>query len=135
MIDYTSVRRSLETHIADNFSEVPVQYENRRIDRAKEFIALFDQEADSLVSEIAGGVSMVTGIVIIQIFTELGTGTERSREIASILANITNGLQTDVLSFQSAVLSSIGQVDGIDYYQQNLTIPYTYAYAGNEIQC
>ena len=135
MIDYTSVRRSIENHVRDNFTEVDVQYENTRIPEADEYVALFDQEGDAEVTEIGGGVSMVKGGIIIQIFTQLGDGTDRSREIASILTNMLNGLQTDVLTFGSAVLASIGQTEGIDYYQQNLTVPYTYAYAGNENLC
>lgn len=135
MIDYTAVRRSIEKHIDANFTEVAVQYENTRIPEADEFVALFDQEATADVTEVGGSVSMVKCGLIIQIFTPLGEGTERSREIASLLTNMLNGLQTDVLTFESAVLSSVGQTEGIDFYQQNLTIPYTYAYAGNEILC
>lgn len=135
MIDYTSVRRSIETYLATNFTAVPIQYENTHIGEVKEFIALFDQESMSDQSEMGSDVVIVHGGLIIQIFTPLGEGSQRGRELASLLSNMINTLETDVLRFETAVLASIGQVEDADYYQQNLTIPYTYAYAGDEITC
>ena len=135
MIDYTVVRRLFEQYIATNFTEVPVQYENTRLHTESEFIAVFDQEADAEQMGMNETSFLIRGLIIIQIFTALGSGTQRSREIATKLSSLLNNASIGALSFEVSSLTSVGQVDDADYYQQNLTVPYSFFYNAIEDNC
>ncbi len=135
IIDYTTVRRYVENYINDNYTTTPVQFENTSIDVdvVKEFISITDVtgETESMIGSLA---ILTHGGIIIQIFTELGAGTNRGREIASELANLLNSESFSNFNFTTPQFESFGQVEDADFYQCNLTVPYVYAYGAEEFE-
>jgi len=128
MIDYSEVRRIIEVYIDENFDTVPVQFENIIIDVDGAYISLTDIQANAQPPAMGSKTSLITGIIVIQIYTVYGTGTVYSRNIASELANLLLGNNVEGVKFKAPTLTSIGKVDQADYYQQNFSIEYEFIY-------
>lgn len=139
MIDFTAPRRALEVYLNTNFTTVPVKFENVNIDNSVDltggFIAMHDTGTDSLGTGLQETVALVKGMIVIQIFTALGSGTQTSRSIASELETLLAGEDLSGLQLGEPVLESFGQVDGADFFQQNLTFPYQFFYGQVESDC
>lgn len=135
VIDYTSVRRLIETFLNDNYSSTVIQYENTYVDvvNVSEYISINDVTSDTYPTDMGGGTITVHGAIVIQIYTELGSGTQRGREIASELTDLFKSESLSGLNLTVPEFNSFGQVEGADYYQHNLTIPYVYAYGATEL--
>jgi len=137
MIDFTTVRRLVETFLVDNFTTVPIQLENEHInvENITEFIALTDIGVDTEDMGSGTNVLRVDSNLVIQIYTELGEGVQRSRAIASELVTLLSTFSFDALTFTTPQFDTFGQVKDTDYYQQNLTFPYTYFFGDGETIC
>ena len=135
MIDFVFTRDLIETYLETNFNTVPIQFENKRIEDAIEYIAVEDSNNDT--ESLGSGINAyrIDGFLTIKIYTELGIGTNRSKTIASELVTLLNQKELETFMFQVPILNSFGQVKNADHYQQNLTIPYTYVYGQSENIC
>ncbi len=123
MIDYMEIREIIEVFLADNFTESGVQYENRAAPETDDYVAVFDRQSFSESAGMGEDAIHSGGLLIFQIFTQLGIGTKRGREIADSLSTLFNsndigGLSFDVPNLQPAEPNE-------HYYQMNLVIPYT----------
>ena len=129
MIDYTGVRKSIETLIDTNLSEVLVVFENTAVGPVNvEHIEVYDETNSAATMEIGGGVRRVHGLLTVAIFTEAGIGTDRAREIASSIDLILRTPDVDDLDFQGSELYSVGYTKSGHLYQHNLITPYSYFY-------
>ena len=128
MIDYTTIRSVTEKYIDDNFSTVPVVFENVKTDNSDvEHIETVDHQTDSQPLEIGSTTLLITGILVIQIFTDVGIGTNRAKVIATELEDLLVG-STSGITFMEPELVSVGEVKGKHLYQHNLSISYTCVY-------
>lgn len=137
MIDYTEIRRATESHIAENFDTVPVKYENVDVpSHASEYIALRDQASFSDSLEMgATAANHLSGVMMVDIFTLRGLGTQKSRELATELDVLLSNQQIEFISFQGAALHTVGDVDGTEYFQQVLQIEYSLIYGQEPDSC
>ena len=137
MIDFTKPRRALEMYLNTYFTTVPIQFENvqARGDLTDGFIALTDVGSSNQTMGMGETVSSVRGMIVIQIYTPLGNGTQSSRTIATSLSTLLGSKTLSGLNLEEPTLESIGQVDGADYYQQNLTFPYQFFYGQSDDAC
>lgn len=135
MIDYVFIRELIETFLEENFTTVPIQFENLTIDDVEEYISVEDTNDDS--EQLGSGIEAyrVYGAITIKIYTPLNTGTERSKQLATELTTLLTKKEVSTFTFSVPILSSFGQVKDSSHYQQNLTIPYTYIYGQNENVC
>lgn len=134
MIDYTTIREKVETEIGTNFSTCPVKYENVPLSPhdATTWVAIFDRQTFSESTGMAEDTFHLGGTIIINIYTELNTGTAEGRAIANELSNLLSSQDVDGLKFQTPELRPGEPNDS--WYQHNLLIPYT-TVTGNEADC
>ncbi len=139
MIDYTEPRRALEMYVNTNFSAVPVIFENVAVDESVDlsggFIDFTDLGGSNVKMDISGDESQVKGNIVIRIYTPLGSGTQQGRQIASTLDTLLKGQTLSGLHLMEPVFESFGQVEGADFFQQNLTFPYQFFYGQTESDC
>lgn len=133
MNDYTVVRQVIEGHIAANFTTLPIVYENVGLtDTTAEHIKIID-EGEIVVTPVAMGsdVKMAESEVVIGIFTALGTGTLKARQIASELDALFND---DIagISFKERAFKTVGEREDSPFYEHNLIVPYVNFYGQND---
>lgn len=134
MIDYTTIREKIETEISDNFTECVVKYENVELEDStvKEYISVFERQSFGEAVSMDETDFHYGGIIIINIFTELGSGTARARTIAQSLSDLLSSQDIDGLQTQEPELRP-GEPNE-SWYQHNLLIPYT-TVTGDENGC
>ncbi len=138
MIDYTAPRRALEMYLDTNYTLTPIKFENVELseDITGGFVAVNDIGTESNTLEMGGGNTFLAkGILVIQIYTVLGSGTQQGRLIATNLSTLLAGQDLSGLLLEEPVFESFGQVDGADFFQQNLTIPYQFVYGQADGTC
>ena len=86
MIDYTEPRRALEMYVDTNFTTVPVAFENLAIDPSLTditggYIDIVDIGSSNQKMDLVGDESQVIGFIAIRIYTPLGGGTQKGRQI------------------------------------------------------
>lgn len=131
MIDYSEIRRIVETKINSDFTDLPVEFENTFIDPPdSEHVKVTTTETRSVGLDITGPGRLVEGDVIIQIYVSIGSGTDKARQAASSLHDMLYGenSETSVYFKGEAELISIGRYNESPLYQYNLIIPYMYVY-------
>jgi len=124
MLDFTEFRRLIETHLQDNFSTCPIKFENVPIKREGlvNWIAVFDKPTFAQSTGFGETSALTGGVLIIQIFTPLDTGTEVSRSIADELAELIGNKELFGIALSVPELHSAPGNN--EYFQQNLQIPY-----------
>ncbi len=134
LIDFTSVRTVTETYLDVNFTTVPTKFENvGLLEDAPEFIALRDKSGQAETLALGEIQSLTQGVMLIDIYTARGLGTQRSRTIATELAALLSNQTVSFISFAGAELHTVGEIEG--YFQQVLQIPYQYVYGGSDVLC
>lgn len=136
MIDYTVVRREIESYIDANFNTVPMKFENTLLASIDtEHITVEDGDLSRNRLDVSDPiVSQVEGTLIIGIFTQVGIGTERGREIASELDSLLVNYNSDI-ALSGSLLVSAGNVAESNLFRHNLSVPYTYVYGQTESNC
>jgi len=123
-MDYVDVRKEIEMYLDTNFTSTPIQFENTIIaassDSIEEFIALTISDASTETPAMGSTSSMVTGLLTVQVFTKLGTGTQRARTLYDELKTLLLGVTINGLSFKAPIHTSVGQVEESQHYQTNL---------------
>ncbi len=125
MIDYTTIREIIESEIADNFTLCPVKYENVPLsdNSVDDYIEIFDRQSFSESTGMGDTSIHMGGVLIINIFTELNTGTARGRLIAQTLSDLLQSKNIEGLSLGVPELRPAEPNES--WYQHNLLIPYT----------
>jgi len=134
ILDFTEFRRVVENHLSANFTTCPVQYENTQLDKEglTEWVAVFDKPVFSESTGMGETSALTGGVLIIPIFTPLGTGTERSRQIAEALAAVLGNQELSGVALGAPELHNAPNNES--WYQQNLQVPYI-AVMGQETFC
>jgi len=136
MIDFTSTRRTIEMYLDSNFTTVPIVFENVGVpEDADEFIAVRDAATDSQQMELGGDVVRKDGVLLIDIYTPLDNGTNRSRVLADELAALIELQQISDVAFRESELHTVGPVGDAEYFHQVLQTPYSVFYGQNEALC
>lgn len=125
-MSYAAFNTALETHIAANYYETPVQYENAPqpdLTEWKEWIAVntafIDTEPRTLTSTPE---YHQRGLVFVRVFTPDDIGSKRAREIVdSIIPVLSNRNIGDAFFWQASAVD-VGPRDG--YYQINIQAPF-----------
>ena len=135
LIDFTITRQIVEKFLMDNFTECPIQYENIPLpeDNPKEYIAVFDKVNTNFHDTLQSTSSPCKGVIIIQIFTQLGTGTQRAREIGSLLSSLLGAKSIDSIAFQNGSLFGVPTSPKDVYYQHSINFEYTFIYGQNNV--
>lgn len=124
MLDYPEFRKRIETVLST--LPVPVSFENVLFARTPvEYIEVTFQESSAKLLECGTGINMIDGILIISIFTKIGTGTNRAREIAALVVTLLDTPITDI-SLSEPVLASVGILKDAAHYQHNLSFVFNY---------
>ena len=137
MIDYTAPRRALEMYVDANFNMVPVLFENIKPNRDLDggYIDFTDIGTTTENLGMGEDVYSVRGQIIIRIFTPLGSGTQKGRQIATALDTLLTGQDLSGLKLEVPLFESFGEQPGVDWFQQNLTFNYQYFYGQVEGDC
>jgi hypothetical protein len=132
MIDYTEIRRDLEFFLQASFTECVIKFENVQLTVIDpvEFIAVHDNTGESVKTQLGSPTQRTDGFVIIQIFTELYIGTERSKELATILSNMLVNQVIGDATYGDSELVTVGEIPESVYFQQNLRINYVFGAGG-----
>lgn len=125
MLDYTEVRRIFESYLKTYFTTCKIKFENVPLDTSEllEWIAIFDKPISAESTGMQETTALTTGVLIIQIFTPIDTGTERSREIAEILATLLGDENLSGISLATPELHNASPDPS--FFQQNLIVPYS----------
>ncbi len=135
MIDFTFVRRTIEMYLGANYSETTMVRENVETETGDEYIALRDQATSSQSLDMEGSVVRKDGLLLIDIMTPLHDGTQRSREIADILAGLIEDTTIEGIIFTESELHTVGAVEGSQYFHQVLQTQYTFLYGAEDAPC
>lgn len=128
MIDYTTVRATIEQYLGDNFSTVAVVFENTSLEnKDEEHISISEDDVETALLGMTDDQRLVNAVISIEIFTKRGIGTEKAREIASELITLIEANDSGI-AFGVPIFSSVGAVDGAELYQHVLSYPYSYVY-------
>jgi len=129
MLDYTEVRRSIETLLDTELTSLTVIFENTKLSDTKQaHVTLTDADVKSEKLSMTENVYKVTGILTFHIFTESGTGTELARETASEIISL---LEASDIAFKEFTFSSVGKTEENYLYHHKLSAPYDYVYGQN----
>lgn len=132
MIDYTEPREVIESAIEENFTEIPIVFENTANKSENDphlEIEMYDLDSEFMDMEMK--VSLITGIMVIGIFSEYGSGTKVPRGHATSLASIVSGISG--MNIESCEFAAVGQVEGFNLYRHNLTMKFKYFYGQDDI--
>ena len=133
-MSYETFNIALETHIAANYFETPVQYENAPvapfIAGEKEWIAVSTQFGGAEPRTFGSPAeSHETGIVFFRVFIPDGAGSKRARALVdTVIAMISNQFVGDAYFYQAyaqviGARESTAQSGG-GYYQINVLAPF-----------
>ena len=134
MLDYTEFRRLVENQLNTYYSTTAIQLENTVLDKdgLTEWVAVFDKPTFAESTGMGESSYLIGGILVIPIFTPIGSGTERSRQIAESLVAVIGDTTLGGIILGTPELHSAPNNES--WYQQNLQVPYV-AVMGQESQC
>lgn len=134
VLDYTEFRRLVENKLSESYSATAIQYENTVLDKdgLTEWVAVFDKPTFIESTGMGETSALTEGILIIPIFTPIGTGTERSRAIAEALETVLANTDIGGISLGNAELHPAAPNES--WFQQNLQVPYI-AVMGQDSSC
>ena len=129
MIDYTTIRASVEGKIATLSLGIAVEHENAHVGPLlSEHIKVIN--TDISAHQVAMGAGrIVKGVIIFEIYTKIGIGTGKARGMAKTLCSSLTGDAIAEITFTGeGELISIGPTEDGELYQHNLMIPYMCEY-------
>lgn len=124
-MSFSIVKSTIESHIASNWTETAVQYENVDLntDSLNEYISIHVLSGEGVQATLGDiGEYKVTGVLVVIIFTELGTGSKRAKELADTMSDLFRGAKINDITFK--VPSGTRVAFSGSYYQFNLSIPF-----------
>ena len=129
-MDFEEIRSIIETRMA-TFIGAPVAFDNAgnqsdvkaAIDAKTPWVRLTINHGQSLTSSIGDGPCITrTGLIQVQIFTPVLTGTKQAANIADSLAALLQNWQSGKLTTRAASLNRTGPNDG--WYNYVISIPF-----------
>lgn len=130
MGSFADERAAIEKRLKDNWTTTPIAFDNvgfRPTDSA--YVAIFIQNAAATQIEMTGTTPnhRYTGLISIQIFTDVNTGSQTAREYADTISAIFRNKRfssgdSGTIICRSPNVQRVGVVDG--RFQLNLTVPY-----------
>lgn len=122
-MSFAQERQSIENRFKDNWTATDVAYDNVPFNPPtdSEWVRLNILNGDSACRAINKRVRH-TGIISVQIFAPVGTGTQTSREYADTVYSIFNNLRFD--DIVTDVPSIVTIADDKVWLQTNITVPY-----------
>ena len=127
MIDFTTTREIVESFISANFTDCPVKYENVGLDAKdlEKWIAVFDRVSVSEAVEMGeDSPFLMGGVIIIQIFTPIGSGTSGGRTIAQDVSDLISQKEIGGMYFLEPELHMAAPTADATWFQMNLVVPY-----------
>ena len=124
-MSFSAIRVAIESHIASNWTQTPVQYENVDLDTKdmSEYISINVLSGESVQSSIGeSGQYLTSGSLVIMIFTGIGSGSARAKTLADTLAGLFRGAKIGGVSFKVPSGNQVASTGS--YYQFNLTVPF-----------
>ncbi len=135
-MSYAEERAAIETEFVANWPHTPVDFENvEPVDRLKTardagnpWVRLTINNGEADVAALGGSTLLYrhTGVITVQIFTEIGIGTEKARDLADKAAAIFRGKRIThngtTVKCYAATARPAGSTGG--WYQINVTIPF-----------
>ena len=121
-----TLRQDIETHLTTNFTAYPIKYENVSFKPPNNtpWIACHIKRNSLPTPEINQTNYEVSGLLIIQVFTPLDSGTVESNSIVNTLATLYSNQSIINTWFKDAEIIDVGESD--TWYQVNLSIPFIY---------
>ncbi len=134
--DFTTIRRVAETALSSSYTETDIKYENVGLELSvNEFVALRDSAQPSALLAIGQEETHVGGVLLVDIFTEAGTGTQRARVIANAVDIVLGAQEIGPVSFGASALHTVGETKDAILYHHVLQIPYQYISGIDFIDC
>ena len=132
MKDYTKARKEMEQLIEQNFTALPIVFENSRKKPINTpHITLTEIGIESTPMGMSEDMNRVDSILTVEIYTERGSGTQVASDAASKLAEVFEQYE-GYLSFAEPILESVGPKEDTALYQHNLSIQYAYIYGQDD---
>ena len=134
--DFTSIRRAVEMELKANYSETPVKFENVSVAYdTPEYIATRGQASPSEPLGLGEDAFVINGMLFIDIFTPVGTGTQRALTVAGIVSDLIANRELSGIQFMVPSLYTLEQDKDAQYYQHILQIEYRYIYGQDNDTC
>lgn len=128
-MSYASVQRELESHFATNWTDTPVAYDNvpnPTIEDNNSWIRFTITYGPAKQVSMGGGDSnfhRFTGIVNVQIFAPLDSGSKPALELADKVVSMFTGNRIGQSQMYTAETQILGD-DGYNRYQVNVVCPF-----------
>jgi hypothetical protein len=122
-MSFVDERLAIENRLQEFWNYTPIAWENVDFDipNNSDWIRLNILNGDSGYTAL-GGLKRHTGVLLIQVFTPVNTGTNKVREYSDTIANIFDSRSFSDIVCDVASVQNIGADDG--FHQVNVTIPY-----------
>ena len=115
---------AIESRFATNFTVCPVKYSNVKYQpTARQAWADINIViADSMKAEIGGGLHRNAGIISVNIYEPVNTGTVFGKEKADLAAAVFRGQQFNGITCRSPKITEVGEID--EWYVINMNVPF-----------
>ncbi len=136
LIDYTKTRQIIENYLEDNFDLCPIQMENVPLpdNSPSEYISVTDRVDVADNSVLQAESFPCAGTLVVMIFTKLGTGTRKAREIASLIDTMIGAKTISGIGFEHGALFGVPAGPKQVYYQHTINFRYSFIY-GEQTVC
>lgn len=135
MIDYTELRGLVEGYIGKEFRTLPVIYENTFTGPEEEHVEISLDDVSGSTEAIGSSKYFVTGLLIVEIYTKKGNGTQKAREVASELSALIYPDCIPGVYFEEKIFNSVGPIAETNLYKHILTVSYSYLYGDQTTIC
>jgi len=115
---------AVESRFATNFTVCIVKYANVRFTPTPE-IAWADLRviiADSINAEVGGGLHRNAGIISVNIYEPINTGTAAGKNKADLAAAVFRDKQFSSITCRSPKITEVGEID--EWYVINMSVPF-----------
>lgn len=122
-------RKAIEQRLGANWTTTPIKYENAPFKETQaSHVAVFIRRGDGLQASLGTApLRRWAGLIIVQIFVTLGTGTQTALAYASTIAAIFDRQEfstgaSGLIRCRVPAVAFVGEKQG--WYQTNVTVPY-----------
>ncbi len=115
---------AIESRFATNFTVCSVKYSNVKYDPTprQAWADIKVIIADSIKAEIGGGLHRNVGIISVNIYEGVNTGTATGKEKADIAAAVFRDAAFSGITCRSPMITEVGEID--EWYVINMSVPF-----------
>lgn len=115
---------AIESRFATNFTTCNVKYSNVKYDPTPEeaWVEIKVIIADSMRAEVGGGLHRNAGIISVNIYEPINTGTAAGKDKADLAAAVFRGQQFSGITCRSPMITEVGEID--EWYVINMSVPF-----------